>query len=169
MDGVSSVPVDDLGRLPTHAVSSCQTGVFDHAARFTLPRLPSLNLLARPNVTPRSWIIMNGLGPAIGPLAVWSDLGSSRQSKRCCSGLVSVCWMKTARSLKASRSARVAPPDFSSIRSSSFHDQPSSGRYASPGILRSTAAGSNTLSLGLRITPLKRDGQSRHTTRTEYM
>jgi len=125
------VPVCDFGRLPTQASPSFHTGVFDHSTRFMLPILFSLNRFARPNVTPRSLMSMNGLAHGICCLRFAaffpSPFSSSRQTSRCCSGFESLCCMKTASSFRASRSARLAPPDSSSTRSSSAHDQPSSG------------------------------------------
>ncbi len=61
MTGSPSVPVNDFGRLPTQGpLVPFQIGVSDHAAKLVLLFVLSLKVLARPNVTPTSWISMNG-------------------------------------------------------------------------------------------------------------
>src|SRR5215471_8599166 len=145
MRGSPSVPVCDLLNSATHAAGFFQTGVVDQASKFTLPVLLLLNVFARPNVTPTSCSMRNG--------SLQSPLSENpfTHNSRCCSRLVSLCWMNAASSFNASRCSTDAPPTFVSTKSSSENDHPGlplASRITCPGGLRSITAGSKSCTSG---------------------
>ena len=94
--------------------------------RFIPPFLFTLKVLARPNVSPRSLIIMNGRAHDVS-VGLRPPPPRPGTAGRCCFALVSVCGSITGKQLQrvAMRTwARRQPSSL--IASSSFHDQPSS-------------------------------------------
>src|SRR5262252_4434467 len=116
--GSPSVPVCDLLNSATHAEGSFHTGVFAQASKFTLPLSLPFDQFACPNVRPTSCTMRNG--SLHSPLAEYPPA----HRRRCCSRLLSVCWMNAASSFNASRCSTGAPPTRGSTRSSSDHDHP---------------------------------------------
>ena len=166
----------DLGMSPTHCSPSFHTSAADQSASVILLLF---SRVALPNVVPRSLMTSHGEVQVWLPSAA-SRLAPSAQSNSCCSGLESECWIKTARSFKASTCARVAPPAAWLTISSSGQAHPSKPgtSIGAPAISRSMAAGSNTRVLTLLGLPSDHCallaangslGHARHVTREGYI
>src|SRR5207249_1064403 len=120
--GFTRVPLSDFFWLATHCRASFHRGCDRHASRSTRVLLSSVAL---PKVRPTSWTYRNGfLQSSLRASSLTTP--SDRHMSFWFLALLSLCWRKTASSLRPSRCDREAPPARSSTRSSSGQAHPSS-------------------------------------------